>query len=446
MSFTGSSFSSGIAKGPTYIGRYLPTTYPSLLLWADPFLLLGESGGLVSSIHDRSRYGNDITASGTARAPLDSINGFPAYLLDGGVHAVPALRSEITTAKTMIMVYDRTSLGAPPAYSPLLGSNATYYDMEGGGTPPNLIAHGASVALRGQTGGGSSEIRINGEWSEVYAEGYGGTLTQKPSDPSVITIWTTDDDTFRFDNVGMDRITTRVDHSRRGDLVLFSDALAPRDVVYLEDFLLAKYNIEPSISTHAIVFTGNSIVAGHGVIVGVEDFPSATLPLLTTPADWYAPNLAAYNVGVGGQTTPEMIAYDPRWVDRKVSQYRTSVVVMFEGSNDIHSNNVDATTCFNNLMDCYYARKAACPNAIVLVPTILPRGDTNNFNPRRNSVNTMLRAAIPDAIIDFAADPVMGPDDACFGPYYQDDTVHPVAAGQAILAGLCAAKINAVVP
>lgn len=86
------------------------------------------------------------------------------------------------------------------------------------------------------------------------------------------------------------------------------------------------------------------------------------------------------------------------------------------------------------------------------VATILPRISdvSDSFNTRRNIINPVLRTWVGlhcDAIIDFAADPTMGPDSVANGtgtynPTYYSDGVHPTDAGQVILETIYRPVIN----
>lgn len=427
---------------------FSPNHFPGCVLWLDPTVGLVSGGGLITQITDRSSAVNNATAAGADRPPVDAINGEVAYLLDGGVHAVPTLAAEITTSRTLFFVYDRTGLAMPPTLSSILGSNATFFDFAAGATQPHLL-DGANVAqgLRGVRGGGTAEIRVNGDWEEIVREDDGVPETVKPSAPTVITLMTGAD--IRFNNVGMDRVTSRVDHSRRGDLIVYNNPVANLNAVAIEKYLLAKYRISPVLTLRVVVFTGNSIVAGQGVAQGTQDFPSVALTLLNTPGAWKAPHIRAYNKGAGGQTTAQMLIGDRVAVDRKLSQFHpANVVIIFEGSNDLYSG-ATAATALANLLEAYSLQRGACPGTAVGVGTILPRsqgGTPASFNANRAVVNAGLQAALGTDVVDFAADPNMGSDGASDNATYYQDGTHPTVAGQAILGTIAAAWINGKVP
>jgi hypothetical protein len=88
----------------------------------------------------------------------------------------------------------------------------------------------------------------------------------------------------------------------------------------------------------------------------------------------------------------------------------------------------------------------------VLIATILPRGGFPYFGTtpgddevQRQALNAMIRAnaAKADAVLDFAADKVMGSYTANADQRYYGDATHPTSLGDAYLAADAAAAINA---
>jgi hypothetical protein len=77
---------------------------------------------------------------------------------------------------------------------------------------------------------------------------------------------------------------------------------------------------------------------------------------------------------------------------------------------------------------------------------MLPSNRYPNFNVDRNQVNAAIRTWVglhADAIVDFAADPTMGPDAACLDTTLYQDGLHPTDHGHSILEPIFAAVINA---
>lgn len=115
------------------------------------------------------------------------------------------------------------------------------------------------------------------------------------------------------------------------------------------------------------------------------------------------------------------------------------IVSLLIGANDIGQSSGSLT--IEVLRTAWAQFRGA--GAKVVACTILPSKTAPSFNPYRNSLNAQIRADAGiyyDALADFAADPIMGLDDAPAATgspntYYQDET-HPLAPGHAILRGI----------
>ena len=427
------------------------------LLWLDPDIGLVSAGGLVSQITDRSPNKNHATASGGDRPATDTINGHPAYLLDGGAHNVPTLGTAISTARAIFMVYDRTGLASPPVLSPILGSNASLFDFAAGSSAPDMFdgTH-TSIALESVSQGGTAEVRINGDWSEVWNEastGFGPI--QKPSGPSVITLLAGAG--VHFNNLGMDRITSRVDHSRRRDLVALSFVPSPATVVSIENYLMAKSGITPSLPSRAVVFSGDSLTAGNGATVG-NDAPTLTIALLNTPSLWkgngayVAFKTRAFNAGVGGTTNTDLLALDPVNVYRKLSRYHAvNAVILGGGTNDLARQGLTPAQAVAAKVALYQQTVAACPGVFVGATTVVTRSDfgagtPSNFYALAASFNSLLAAALPTgAIVDWASHPNLGPGWELNGSY-STDQVHGTNTSYPFFAAVNAAWLNTAAP
>ena len=122
---------------------------------------------------------------------------------------------------------------------------------------------------------------------------------------------------------------------------------------------------------------------------------------------------------------------------------RPTHVTVLIGANDM-TTSVDANdsastpTAWLTALWSYTDRLRAT-GAKVAVGTLLPQCNSGNpvydasFARRRVLANAAIRAAVGtriDAVIDFAANPIMGDDaDACNAVYYSDG-LHPTFAGQ----------------
>lgn len=120
----------------------------------------------------------------------------------------------------------------------------------------------------------------------------------------------------------------------------------------------------------------------------------------------------------------------------------TLIHSVFIGANDLTTSS-DVAGFTASLAAYCDARRAA--GWKVAVCTLLPNHNAN-FNSRRNTFNATVTGSWLgvhcDAIVDFAADPTMGPDGAENNLTYYLDGVHPTDAGHVILETVYRPVIN----
>lgn len=186
-----------------------------------------------------------------------------------------------------------------------------------------------------------------------------------------------------------------------------------------------------------LVFSGNSHVIGDVLVNPADRLDAKTLALLSS-----APDLI--NRGLDGQQTQEMIS--AQQLDADYSILRPQVIeFVWEGQNDLALGSVSVVDAGNHLAT-YCARRQS-QGRLVLVGTVGPRADLGTYSAaNRASLNAFLRDQWPnfaDGIVDFAADPIIGPEGANLDSTYYLDGLHMKAAGNARAAALLAAKIQA---
>lgn len=195
--------------------------------------------------------------------------------------------------------------------------------------------------------------------------------------------------------------------------------------------------------TRICVCDGDSITSGLG-LTATEAYPWVLGTNLGL--DW-----KIVNVGVSGQELDDMESDAAASIDTLFDAGNAAnVVVCFGGTNDFYFNASTATVQTRFQTYCESRQSAGWR---VVACTMLPRGDfagtstlpgdaaaqEAEFESRRATFNTWLSAnwrTFADALADLAADTNLGDDgDEDSGTYYQD-TVHPTAAGMAIIAGI----------
>jgi lysophospholipase L1-like esterase len=126
-----------------------------------------------------------------------------------------------------------------------------------------------------------------------------------------------------------------------------------------------------------------------------------------------------------------------------VTNCNGEVVTLLIGANDLYNGQMSIT------VDMWLAKVWAYTDSLraqgykVAVGTILPQHGVNGtayiaeFTRRRPIANAAIRAAVGkhiDAVIDFAANPTIGPDSAAQNPALYPDGLHPSASAQATMA------------
>ncbi|MEK7602223.1 MAG: peptidoglycan-binding protein [Patescibacteria group bacterium] len=144
------------------------------------------------------------------------------------------------------------------------------------------------------------------------------------------------------------------------------------------------------------------------------------------------PTVPFKGLAVGGSGIGTLTARQQAVLDAK-----PKVFTVFIGANDLTS--YSSATAFTNALFSYVATIKAT-GAKVAVATILPQqianASANNalHNTRRVEANNIIRAAVGgkiDGVIDFAADPTMGPDSAAANTTLYYDGLHPTDGNSA---------------
>jgi trimeric autotransporter adhesin len=199
------------------------------------------------------------------------------------------------------------------------------------------------------------------------------------------------------------------------------------------------------LATPQMMFIGDSITYGLGVTTAWPGLLSLT-------------NQPAYNKtswAITGSTITSMIASEPNRAAPGCGTYTNpAVALVFAGTNDLQT--VDLVTgasatpgsVFNMLAgEVQILKRAGCK---VFVGTMISRAANDNsgnsYDTDKDGYDAMIlgnwKAIGADGVIDFAANPLLGADGANAGAYFQADHVHPVQAGQQILANEASNALN----
>lgn len=186
------------------------------------------------------------------------------------------------------------------------------------------------------------------------------------------------------------------------------------------------------IQTQYLIGVGDSITNGNGVSAG-QNWLAVSTPTAT---------FTKMNFGVAGFGTPQMIG-EENWQVTPLCNVQggQSIAIIFGGTNDA-GGGLSVQQASNNLSTfAFNAKKAGC---IPMVGTMISRGA--GLDSYKDTLNPLIRAAARKGayfLIDFASDPNMGCDGCdANATFFQGDTVHPTAAGQALLGVAASNAIN----
>ncbi len=145
------------------------------------------------------------------------------------------------------------------------------------------------------------------------------------------------------------------------------------------------------------------------------------------------PELTFERNATGGWSTSNVLANLAATIAKK-----PKYVSIFLGGNDLtnyyNGTNTEAANAFvAALTEICNQLKAALTGVKVAVATVLPNTVTADHETRRSIANPLIRAgegAWHDKLVDFAADPIVGPLAAASDPLLYPDGLHPSADGQ----------------
>jgi lysophospholipase L1-like esterase len=196
---------------------------------------------------------------------------------------------------------------------------------------------------------------------------------------------------------------------------------------------LSLASVPLALANANIICDGNSLTIGQGG----TPYPTQLAGLAP-----FSTNGAAFsNIGVGGQTTPDMAAdYDSQVVALYNAGKQNNIYVCWEGINHLYYN-ATTTQAYEAIRDlCLRARMTGF---YVVVGTLTPRSNSGtpaDFETKRQEVNTLLRSnwrTFAGELADFAADARIGDaGDELDTTYYTSDKVHLNTTGYGVVAAI----------
>ncbi len=219
------------------------------------------------------------------------------------------------------------------------------------------------------------------------------------------------------------------------------DTAAQVQSTYLQ--ILADMNTRPVATTPQpipqgspqLFAVGDSITAGLG-LTQAQAWPEL-LSLTSQPA---------YNVvdaGIPSISARSLAGAEPnRVAPMCTTSQGPSVALLFAGTNDVGAYSMSPALTVSSIASfTSKMKKAGC---LVFVGTMISRGPSDLQKDALDSLLLSSAEALGvDGVIDFAANPLLGADNAFTnGSYFQSDQIHPNAAGQQLLANAASNTLN----
>ena len=389
-------------------------------------------GDRIATWKDRSGQGHDLSQEDAAARPRRVVSPTGTWVQGGRMMAkgVAATLPDMT-------IY--AAVKVAPDYSPIIAfrtDNRAEFCAAGWtiGARPTLFSGGSSTD-------GNTEIEDN-QWHVL-------TFVRKGAERA-----------FYLDGVEMGRPTGKdapcemTDlllfaysnaaefHGSLAELLIYGAAQAPAQVSEVNQYLLRKWSaLLPNPASDLVCFVGNSMTTGmycgNGKTWSCQ--AAGKVPGLTR---WY-------NISKGGITTQGLAALAATSIDPLLKRGTgRSVLVLWEGTNDLCVNQSDAAAAAEALKQFCLARRAAGWRKILIL-TVLPRQTGPTFEPRRIALNQLLRDACKDyadGLVDVAAIPEMGAAGNELNKDYYADGVHLTAGGNGLVADAVAPALSKLLP
>jgi lysophospholipase L1-like esterase len=237
-------------------------------------------------------------------------------------------------------------------------------------------------------------------------------------------------------------------------LVTFtSNALTPAQILQYSNQITADvFNRGAAIAPRATPATAPQLFAIGDSITCGYDGSTGSCDLNPWPNQLALVNQPAYNIvnlGITGVPVQAIAASEP---NRVAPECRTnagpSVAIVFAGTNDMAQFYTTPQQTFTWLTaEIQILKSAGCR---VLLGTMISRnsfGVVPTVDSEKDIYNPLIlqgyKALGADGVVDFAANPVLGADNAyANGTYFQSDGTHPTPLGQQLLAAAASNSLN----
>jgi lysophospholipase L1-like esterase len=369
-----------------------------------------------------------IDSSGVAGGPILSA-GKRAIILNGDTLAIPETVSLQRRAATIYCVTEQLfSAGTQSALFQLgSGSNQTSVFMVANTTGGRLIQLNS---------GGNSTFRTQ-QRPLIYESRYRTTAATTSQGSEVASFGAPADVAMAGGFVG----NTALAGGYQGKFyatafIAYASDLPDIDRTAVRSSLNTNHAITEN-PTDRVIYVGDSIT----VVSSTASPNHYGYPKMADAINGHSYH--SYNVAGGGQRIEIQLSQYANQVGNILSAYSDNrVVVIAYGTNDISQGRTAAQIRADVESYCASIRGSGSK---VVVGTILPAtGHTSPMQTERDTYNAGIRAdwaTFADGLMDFAADPTMGPQAAASNTSLYPDGLHPSRLGHTYLAPIAAAAI-----
>jgi hypothetical protein len=443
-------------NSPTAIFQYAP------LFWANPRAVVTTNNLFaVTSWADSSGNGNTFYPDPTSASPIYNQTGFGGYPCwnvqanwNRATGGSPTVFYAMTNATVWGQVQNTSNFCIVDVFQDTLelGNQFTNNGVELAG-PVFLYSVGNNVQLFAQPASGSASgfsgsmlaSVCGGSIFPLLRHGYTPNVTVLQVINGVASFWingvkavtpvstqsgaqTSTGTGFTIDNAnfgGTLFLSGRPSFcGNQSDFLIFSNAIPDSGVKAISDYLMKANGIRGGT---AITFDGDSIFIGA--------FSKSTASNFLALAQYYNPNTLCSDIAISGANSGQVLGYLTNNGAAQPPTTGNGIIVWLEMVNDVNNSVSLATFETHTTNALNYAHSIG--QKFDLCTQFSFAGETGGSFTRAQgnafiySLTNNPAPTRPDAIIDFASDPIMGTNGASVqsGTIYFANNIHPNAAG-----------------
>lgn len=430
---------------------------PTTLFDASTGGSLVADGGLVARWEDKSGNGNHLTQSTSGKRPVYDADGFMALggiILNGTSTTLATALAGVTLGVDACSVFAMVQMDTAQS-----ARSARLIGFQGNGETGDFSGPKSAVLI-GLTGSGNAITGYRSAFKSTTPSASGLFGASNPSNYyRVASIWDGANHTIYLNEVAQAPVASTGNFASPGRLRLGSDVgeasfwknpvkeliVLPYAADATQRAAVDAYLQSPW--TRVLTTEGDSLTSGIGNDGSAHGYVYQALPQCS-------PRVNLHNVAIGGSrlnTNPGDVVLRTSNVDGQIPAAgkagKPYIFYCAIGHNDAPPT--DGQAAWFSTYESYLLARRAAGYDHILVGNLLPRTDAayTDHNAKRAILNPQISAmcaANGFTLVDLAAESIMGMDGTPDNLTYFSDKIHPTVAGNALLAPILAAAVNAV--